>query len=141
MKIHDLLICTFLLLIFAANIDAASFDCGKAAAKVETLICKDQALSKMYEELVALYAKTLKETADPLLVKKQQREWLRNSRDRCIDVSCLRDAYTRRMKQLSSVLETMSRRTAKVIKSDAEACQVVADFANRGISRQPFSPA
>jgi uncharacterized protein len=82
MKIHNLILCVFFLPIFAANIDAASFDCGKAATKVETLICEDRALSKSDEDLAALYVNTLKQAADPLLVKKQQSEWLRNSRDR-----------------------------------------------------------
>lgn len=133
MRIQNLFLGISFLLMVAGNINAASFDCEKATSEVEKLICEDHTLSKVDEDLAALYAKTLKQAADPLLVKKQQSEWLRNSRDKCTNVSCLRDAYATRIKGLSSVLRTMSRRTAKPIKSDAEACQVVADFANRGI--------
>jgi uncharacterized protein len=140
MKMPNLILSIFFLLIIAGNVHAASFDCGKAASRVETLICEDHTLSKTDEELAVLYAKTLKQAADPLLVKKQQREWLGKVRDGCTDVSCLKDAYAMRMKALSSVLETMSRQTAKPIRSDAEACRVVADHANRGILETLSAP-
>jgi uncharacterized protein len=132
-RVVSFILGAFFLLLTAGNIHAASFDCGKATSEVEKLICGDPSLSKSDDDLAALYAKTLKEAADPVLVKKQQREWLRSVRDQCIDASWLREAYATRIRQLSSVLKTMSRQTTKTIKSDAEACQVVADFANRGI--------
>ncbi|AFM24862.1 lysozyme inhibitor LprI family protein [Desulfomonile tiedjei] len=137
MKIHTLVPGIFLLLIITGNIHAASFDCEKATSEAEKLICADQTLSKSDEDLAALYAETLKRAADPLLLERQQRAWLSNVRDQCIDPSILKDAYVTRIKQLSSVLRTMSRGTAKTIKSDAEACQVVVDFVLDNLSVPP----
>lgn len=34
---------------------AASFDCAKAAAPIEKLICSDEATSKLYADLAAVY--------------------------------------------------------------------------------------
>ncbi len=133
MKVHKLILATFSLLMIAGDIHAASFDCRKAASEVEKLVCGDLILSKSDDDLAALYAKTLKQAADPVSVRKQQREWLRRVRDRCMDVSCLRDAYATRIKEILSVKTTESRQKPKAIKSDAEACQVVVDHANRGI--------
>lgn len=61
---------------------AASFDCRKAATKVEKAICADDELSSLDEEMAATYQLALKKgkASD---VKAEQREWLkeRNSCD------------------------------------------------------------
>jgi uncharacterized protein len=82
---------------------AASFDCTKAATKVEKLICSDTQLSQSDEELMSAYTKALKETPDTESLKKQQREWLKNVRNSCADVDCLRVEYKNRIDQLASV--------------------------------------
>jgi uncharacterized protein len=120
----------FFLLIIAGNTHAASFDCGNATSEVEKLICGDPLLSKSDDDLAALYAKTLKQAADPSSVKKQQRDWLRNVRDGCSDVSCLREAYATRTRELLSIKETLSRQKPKPMMSDAEACQLAVAHAN-----------
>lgn len=81
---------------------AASFDCIKAATRMEKLICSDPQLSKSDEDLAASYSKALKEASDPAAIKKQQREWLADVRKRCNDVACFKDAYSARIAQLAS---------------------------------------
>ncbi len=132
MKIHKLILATFFLLTIAGNVDAASFDCGKAASEVAKIMCSDPLLSKSDDYLAALYDKILKQGADPVSLKKQQIEGLRNVRNSCIDAACLRDAYTTRTSQLLSVEKVKSPGEPKAIISDAEACQIVVDHANRG---------
>lgn len=81
---------------------AASFDCAKAASKMEKLICSDEQLSKMDEDLLVAYSKSLQDSTSPEIIRKQQREWLADVRIRCNDVVCLQRAYTSRIAQLAT---------------------------------------
>jgi uncharacterized protein len=68
-----------LLLIAAATpVAAASFDCAKARAKVEKLICKDPQLSRQDEDLAKAYGEALKlwDGQIAAYVKMNQRGWL-----------------------------------------------------------------
>ncbi len=80
---------------------SASFDCARAATKMEKMVCGDSALSRSDENMAAAYAKALKETADPAAIKKQQREWL-GSVQRCENTPCLLTAFQARIAQLAS---------------------------------------
>ena len=70
-----------LLILVAAPVSAASFDCAKARTKVETLICKDPQLSRQDEDLAKAYGEALKlwDGQIPAYVKLTQRGWV-NSR-------------------------------------------------------------
>lgn len=86
---------------FAAQ--SASFDCEKASTAVERLICSSSHLSELDAELSQRYEKALpfssiSPTNEPV-VRKQQREWLRNVRNKCKDQSCLISAYRARIEQ------------------------------------------
>jgi uncharacterized protein YecT (DUF1311 family) len=68
-----------LLLIAAATpVAAASFDCAKARAKVEKLICKDPQLSRQDEDLAKAYGEALKlwDGQIAAYVKMNQRGWV-----------------------------------------------------------------
>ena len=127
--------------IFAPPALAASFDCTRAATAVEKLICADAQLSRSDEALAASYASALKQTADPAALRKTQREWIGAARDRCADAECLRAAYAARIAELASIEKAHAPSGAKdgarasvpPVKSDAEACRVVADYAGRGM--------
>ncbi len=69
-------------LVLLSTTHAASFDCDKAATKMENLIRSDPQLSKSDEDLAEAYANALKEASDPATIKKQQREWLTDVRKR-----------------------------------------------------------
>lgn len=131
MKIHNLILGAFFLLIIAGNIHAASFDCGKARSEVEKLICKDLKFSKSDEDLAGLCANTLKQEADPESAQNQQQEGLLTAR--CRYCASVREPYATRLAQCQWVRKAESSRTPKSGQSDREACQVVADHANRGI--------
>lgn len=123
---------------------ATSFDCTQATTNVEKLICIDPQLSKIDEDLAISFAQAVKESADPGSMKKQQREWLSRVRNRCGNVTCLRNAYTTRITRLASVKKATADPPTKSVMSDAEACQLVADHANRGalnsLSEPPTNP-
>ena len=67
-----------LLLVLAAPATAASFDCAKARAKVEKLICSDPRLSRQDEDLAKAYSEALKAWDGQIAayVKMNQRGWV-----------------------------------------------------------------
>jgi uncharacterized protein len=90
------------LLALSLPVQAASFDCAKAATKVEKLICGDAELSKLDDELAASYKTALKDNAQADAIKQAQKRWLKK-RDDCQDAQCLKIAYQSRRRELASV--------------------------------------
>lgn len=88
------------------SVQAASFDCAKAATAVEKTICGDAELSKLDEDLAGAYTDALDRAAEPDAVKTVQRTWLRNTRDACADAACLKAAYQARIEELAVVGES-----------------------------------
>lgn len=84
---------------FASDAFAASFDCGKAAGPVEKLICGDQDVSRLDTQLQGTYQTALgavdASSKDRLV--KEQRNWIRYTRNICQDEACLGDAYKARI--------------------------------------------
>jgi hypothetical protein len=79
---------------------AASFDCRRASARVEVLICSDPTLSALDDQLDASYKAADAGRALPAL-HEEQRTWLAQ-RARCGDAACLADLYRRRIADLSA---------------------------------------
>lgn len=80
---------------------AASFDCQKAASSVEKMICADKEVSGLDDALEVTYKKALSVSTDKTLLTNQQKTWLKE-RNRCTDLPCLRDSYTRRLSELGT---------------------------------------
>lgn len=76
-----------------------SFDCAKASSKVEKLICSDKSLSDTDAMLAEDY-KALLAITDDKGVKQRQLAWLKNVRNACNDVACLKKAYDARGDEL-----------------------------------------
>ena len=95
-----LALATFFLLILAASVHAASFDCAKASSEVEKLICSDDELSKLDESLNRAYQKALEHTLFKEQTIRSQKRWLRKVRDACKDTRCIKKAYEARIKEL-----------------------------------------
>ena len=110
-------------------VQAASFDCAKAASKVEHLICGDAELSKLDKKLVKalgdaytaslsklddelgkLYQRTLgkanEEQRQQLIF--EQKHWLKYTRNLCQDITCLKLAYWSRQAALATFFEPKS---------------------------------
>ena len=99
MKTATALLITGLVLI-NTNVGAASFDCRNAASRVEKLICADQKLSKLDEELAEDYAAAERRFVTSKQFRNTQRVWLR-MRDKCPDSNCIRLAIERRRRALA----------------------------------------
>lgn len=69
----------------AAAEDSPSFDCDKAAAPVEVLICGDQDLSRLDARLAAAFKRRRDGLAEPArsLLLQEQRDWLKRRLQDC----------------------------------------------------------
>jgi uncharacterized protein YecT (DUF1311 family) len=126
---------TLLFVIFFPSLSlAASFDCSRASTNLETLICGDPQISKSDGDLRASYYRALKEASDPGFIKQRQHEWQVNVRDRCKDVACLRNAYSSRIAQLATDINTKSQGQTRSLATSSAGAQ-------RGTSSlAPLSP-
>lgn len=78
----------------------ASFDCSKAATKVEKMICQDDELSKLDEKLNEVYTSFYLLTKE---IKSDQRAWVKQ-RNGCKDTNCIKESYQARVEELSTSL-------------------------------------
>jgi uncharacterized protein YecT (DUF1311 family) len=82
----------------------ASFDCTKAATKVEVLVCNSQDLSRLDHILFRTYQEAMGFTRNPLPIRRSQRQWLKKERDSCVDRSCLQTLYEKRINELRGLI-------------------------------------
>ena len=85
------------LLLISVTVDAASFDCAKAASAIEKLICSNDELSKLDEKLSKTYQLAINQAPDKARVITEQKQWLNNVRSSCQDANCLKSAYQTRI--------------------------------------------
>jgi uncharacterized protein len=105
----------------AANVPATASDrsgaCADAASPVQTLICKDPALSGLDADLgkaLAAAQATLDSAGHTRLQAEQQR-WIQHTRDLCSDAQCLQQVFADRLKVLSATRDGLV---------DQDACEV-----------------
>jgi uncharacterized protein len=95
-----------LLTIVSSSAVAQSFDCRKATTAVEKMVCADIDLSKLDEQMARAFTDA-RGNVDVNVIG--QGAWLKNVRNRCANVDCLKDAYEGRiahLKNLSPVAAT-----------------------------------
>ena len=88
------------LIVTVTTVNAASFDCGKASTKVEKFVCGNAELSRLDEDLSNAYHQALQRDDVKRSAIEGQRQWLKNERNACADVECIKEAYERRIKEL-----------------------------------------
>ena len=79
----------------------ASFDCSKSSTDIETMICGNVELSALDAELNNLYHHVSETSLDKKFLKQEQRRWLKDARNVCHDINCLKAAYMNRIAVLS----------------------------------------
>lgn len=88
-------------LIQPVQAEAASFDCSRAATRVEKMICANEELSKLDEALSESYKKSFQRTdIKSKTIIKSQRLWLKNVRNRCHTIDCVKAAYETRIREI-----------------------------------------
>jgi uncharacterized protein len=75
----------------------ASFDCAKASTRIEKMICSDGEASDLDGQLAHAYFLALSRAESPYGMRAGQHTWLKEQRDKCVDVACLREAYKKRL--------------------------------------------
>lgn len=101
-KLKRSLICiSFFVVGSLAN--AASFDCAKGATSIEKTICSDSQLSELDSQLLQSYKKAISTSPDADGLKFEQKEWLKNIRNKCTDAGCMKQAYTERISTLTGM--------------------------------------
>lgn len=99
------ILAALVVMLFASEGFAASFDCQKASTSIEHAICMDKTLSELDGELGMLYSEALKGAGDQKLLRSEQRYWISAVRDKCGDTDCLTLAYRDRIAVLTGVDE------------------------------------
>ena len=105
-----LLLCEALL---TAHVQAAGFDCSKASSFVEKTVCSDRELSNLDDLLATSYKRALSKSSDLNSLKSQQREWIKQGRDQCKDIACIRAAYSKRLAELNTLQDEAADATPK----------------------------
>jgi uncharacterized protein len=83
----------------ASGATAQSFDCSKARMAAEFAICDSQRLSRLDEEMSALYFGLPYVVREE--IKSSQRRWLRRRNACGYDQTCIEEYYFRRIEVLS----------------------------------------
>lgn len=86
----------------ATSVIQASFDCGKAVSKIEKLICSTPETADADRRLNAAYSAARSKTNDPVGLKDDQRQWLKE-RNACDDAACLLNVSQVRIERLSAM--------------------------------------
>jgi uncharacterized protein len=100
-------------LLAASLVNAASFDCAKASTKVEHMICDNQDISKLDEELAQSYKTTLQNQSNIESIKQAQKQWMKE-RNACDFVDCIKSKYKLRL----SILKNMSANPLELTNKD-----------------------
>lgn len=111
-KIKRMLVPLILLLplVQVLNSHGASFDCTKAATKVEKMICADAELSRLDEEIAKSCQDALPDSSAADTMQQGQRDWLQQ-RNQCEDTACLKKAYEERKAVLFSTANAVAQAT------------------------------
>ena len=92
--------CFVALLLISSYSLAASFDCNNASTNIEKIICSNNELSSLDDELSEVYkSATLKDAS----IKQSQREWIKQ-RNNCDTDSCIIENYKNRINELKLIL-------------------------------------
>jgi uncharacterized protein len=79
-----------------------SFDCSKATTNIERMVCSDIELSELDSRLADAYQRNLTGSDSAEQLRMEQRLWLRDVRNRCPSIDCLRRAYQHRLEALAN---------------------------------------
>lgn len=91
--------------------EAASFDCGKAETPDEKVICEDRSLNDLDVETAVRFEilKELLPMGNRAKLLEDQEVWLKERHTCQADLSCLRSAYTTRLKILRGVFSEFAK--------------------------------
>lgn len=92
----------FMISVFILSLHSASFNCKKANTFIEHTICNDAELSKLDDILATTYKETMSRVSNKENLKNLQFTWLKNDREACKNMQCLKEQYSKRIEFLNS---------------------------------------
>lgn len=99
--------------VLMTTVQAASFDCSKAASTIEKAICRNDKLSKLDEELNTFYRTAMQNANQKNSVRQSQKQWIKQ-RNSCKEVECVTNAYEVRLEVLKSDIKAHETSEAQV---------------------------
>jgi uncharacterized protein YecT (DUF1311 family) len=81
----------------------ASFDCAKASARIEKLICSTPETANADKRLSVAYGAARAKTSDEKTLKSEQMDWMKQRRNSCNDSACLLKVTEERIQTLSKL--------------------------------------
>jgi uncharacterized protein YecT (DUF1311 family) len=78
---------------------APSFDCARSATQIERMVCGDERLAALDRALAEVFRRASSRGRGDR-VRRAQRAWMSQARDRCADAECLSFAYQSRVLEL-----------------------------------------
>ncbi len=82
---------------------SAAIDCSRARTNSEKLLCSNSRLMRAEEHMALAFREAIKRGATPKTLMESQRVWIREVRDRCIDVECMLRAHEERRSELDNL--------------------------------------
>ena len=132
---RDMMVFIIVFATFTVNVHAASFDCAEAGTDVEKIICANTELSKLDEKLSKLYKEIFIKIPDEESFKQSQRKWI-EWRNRCNDITCIRDRYMERIEALNQENQFKSEESYSLVMSkNDKLCDHMLDLFNEDISK------
>ncbi len=91
-------------LLMSVDVSAASFNCTQELNSVEKIICSNQDASNLDQELSFFYELKIRHSSDEgkLVIKDDQLDWLRNVRNKCLSIDCIKNSYMIRIYHLNN---------------------------------------
>lgn len=135
----------FVIAFFALSLNAysASFDCKKAKSANEKLICSDEQLSLLDDEVGLLYKEAVKKSDDKKgLISNQRNAWQQREKD-CSDKACLTTWYEQRKQFYSTyAVGVGAKKLVKAIpfeKAKAKESELFPENVKKTWAYKPFS--
>ncbi len=74
-----------------------SFDCKKAKGFAEETVCTNRDLAQLDNQLGAQIKISLEKSSNTKKIRDEQKDWIKNTRNKCEDKECLVDVYKTRL--------------------------------------------
>ena len=113
-----------------------SFECDKAGTLIEKTICSNQNLADLDNTMANLYKNALSGAVNPEEVKKEQRAWLKNNRNKCSDAECLEQEYSNRIEVLNNSYKSKEVRKVETIGYGSRAGMNVTVLSKKGLDTE-----
>lgn len=91
-------------IVLNADVFAASFDCSKSSTDIENIICSNDELSNMDDDVSSLYSQAKSVLPDKERLKKEQIQWIKETRSCGLDPNCISIKYTNRIQELTYLI-------------------------------------